>query len=1065
MLEFIPAPHCDKLRLRLTAKNNVVSGANLRLLAESLNHILVTTLKYPQTTIHDALIAAPVSGQSFSAPAEPLRSVDLLHSAFLRHVMDKPNAIAIEYLAKSGDLCKLTYEEVANKSQSVALQLLSSGLKHSSPVIVMMSEVPEIFIAFLGILQAGMVYTPLSTDTPEERFRYILEELQPGKILVGDSRTKTNLENMSEYLPEVCEIQDLMQPSSGSLPVVPTTASDLAYIIYTSGSTGRPKAVMLQHFAAVAAIDGSREILETDRDSKWLQFASLTFDMSIYDMSIAFSFGICLCAAPRTMMLDNLSEVINKLGATHLDLTPSVAKTLRKATLPSVRLLFCIGEKLSQSIVSEWGSKCINVYGPTEAAMACTSHKISKSSVSHNIGLPFKHTQTAIISTASNDYVPLLSLGELCLSGSQLSKGYLKDEEKTNASFFEVNGVRYYRTGDLCRMTSDHDLIFVDRKDNQAKLRGQRIELDEVSSILAICSDDFATASTLVLPSSDQQTEQLVSFVATKRGQAAPTDICTILSSDASMYDALTTKLAKNLPVYMIPGHILQVNFIPLSAAQKVDRRQLANLWKEYSSKLAEEIPDSVSEPLTEVEQMLRQTLSHVSGVQQSRIYRSTSIYHLGLDSISAIQISAALRERGQNLSVIDILQNPTLSKLSSRLQEGATLSHKVEKTDRKNSNAYEMLCRELSEHVTGTEQIYPCTPTQENMIAQFVQTGGKSYYNHLIMKLDANVDIRILKACWIKTLDTFDILRAGFVAVDTKDCQYALVIHDKDISTTLWSELHANNILSDVDDYIENLGQELLRDIRKPSLMITDVELPDGHCVMYSAHHAIYDGKSLEMILQHVWQLYQGQDPAQYESIERTVSRMWNAFHDHDAQRNTESFWNNELKKAAFTPFPNLSDRIEGAVRSHTTTEHLGGALMLSKLEEQCRNIGCSLANAAMTAWAKLISAYTGEQSVTFGGVLSGRTGMDLDDAVFPCVATVPFCCTLDGTVMEAVRVFERISTASLPHQHISLNKMRRQNSDIGFDTLFVFQNKSQSSTNTDLWNVARDIGSVEVR
>lgn len=1064
MIEFIPRPNADKMDVRLTARKNQVSLDNLHMITRQIDQLVELVTRDILAPAQDAKHELATILPALTKPAVSVSGHDLLFTAFDRRVARTPSLMAIEYIDDASMVHGLTYADVGKRIDTITRSLRSLHLKHSTPIIVMMSKVPELFLVFMAILKAGLVYTPLAPDTPGKRLDFILHDLRPGLILVDNVDLAKTLQKYSVDLPRVLSLEEVLALQSNTGSMVSVSPDDLSYIIYTSGSTGGPKAVMVSHSAAVATINSSESILDLGTSSKWLQFASLTFDMSIYDMCIAFSFGICLCGAPKSLLLSDLTSVIQRLEITHLDLTPSVARTLRCSELPSVALLFCIGERLGKSIIEEWGSKCVNVYGPTEAAMACTSHRVGHESIAQNIGTPFTHVQIAIFSPDTDDLLSHLFLGELCISGPQLCKGYLHNDEKNATSFFTHTGRRYYRTGDLCRLLGDDSIAFVGRKDFQAKLRGQRIELDEISSELITQIEGVSDASTIIQPFPGQDLDQLISFVSSCSRISDSALPCHISQSNTiEFFQQAVDTLGQSLPIYMIPAHVINLNYIPLNTAQKVDRSLLQDLWRQYTEQSFGAVDHRTEEEYSVLELTVRTIISDISGVEPLQIHRQTSIYNLGLDSISAIQVVAALKKQGYSLSVIDVLRNTTLDRLAKRLelisagpQPGPTKSIAAQP-----SSQYVQLCQALQSFGHSGNRILPCTPAQENMIAQFIKTQGQAYYNHVLFELDTELDLERLQSAWATIVQSFDILRAKFLAVDQKGCQYALEVPStvKHSFCSIEKVLDLQNV---VEHRIESLTTALLNDLGRQSCEVAIFDSGTARSMLFSAHHAIYDGNTLEVLFSDLAKIYRGQPIVRYEPLETSIPDLWSIYHDEGRQEKSANYWKQTMAKSNFTPFPNLNNRIDQSTAFTVETHTL--VLPLSSIESQCRSHGVTFSTLAMSAWAKLLSAYTGEAAATFGVVLSGRTGTDLDSALCPCITTVPAPFLLDGTVQSIWDHFERFSVSVLEHQHTPLSKIRREDSSTLFDSIFVYQKRDTSSLTNELWKIGRDIAAVEI-
>ncbi len=225
-----------------------------------------------------------------------------------------------------------------------------------------MPKSPFFYASVLAVLKVGAAFTPVDPQAPTDRKRYMLDELQ-AKIVITSNAVDTSWINVSIF--NVDDSDALKNMPKDNLHISQPTSANLAYRIYTSGSTGRPKAVSLEHRNAVQTIEESKSILPWTHSTRVLQYAATTFDMCYYDCFIAWTYGFCLCAAPQAVLLDNPTMVINKLGITMLDLTPTVASTLARESIPTVECLYCIGEAMPQQLIDAWAAKCLNSYGPT----------------------------------------------------------------------------------------------------------------------------------------------------------------------------------------------------------------------------------------------------------------------------------------------------------------------------------------------------------------------------------------------------------------------------------------------------------------------------------------------------------------------------------------------------------------------------------------------------------------------------------------------------------------------------------------------------------------------------
>lgn len=405
--------------------------------------------------------------------------------------------------------------------------------------------------------------------------------------------------------------------------------------------------------------------------------------MCYYDCFMAWSYGFTLCSAAKGHLLGDLEGTIKTLKASMLELTPTVASTLTAENLPDVEILYCIGEAMPQKLVNDWDGRCLNSYGPTgneisllllgseanqgiEAAMCCTITPTSKQIKSSNIGKPFPTASFIILSRNGKYMIPTFGSGELCIGGPQVAREYHNNPQLTNDRFIRLGEVIVYRTGDLVRMLADGTFEFIGRADDQVKIRGLRVELDEISSVLREGHSGVKDAATVVLRHSEDAKQQLVSFLAVEGRKQHGTAV-TVLGVNSQTEDILATSrnaAREKLPRYMIPGVILIIDHIPRSAAGKVDKKALGVLFKSQNIQSfgVSNVEGEGEDTWTEDERKIREVFSQISRVPVEQISRSSTIYEIGLDSISTAQVAMQLKRVGLQISILDILEVSNLA-------------------------------------------------------------------------------------------------------------------------------------------------------------------------------------------------------------------------------------------------------------------------------------------------------------------------------------------------------------------------------------------------------------------
>ena len=401
---------------------------------------------------------------------------------------------AIEYLLPEGITEHVTYQQLHQRSDSLARVLRPKSTFKSRTtgdqrliVPIFIQQCPMLYISELAILKADAAFCPLPLDIPEDRLRFILDDVQ-ASVLLTTTQLLEKLPSLNavsvitvDDLPfdaEVEQLQDHVDPSQ------------TAYIMYTSGSTGKPKGVMISHSAATQALLAhERHIPEF---SRFLQFASPTFDVSVFEIFFPLFRGRTLICGNRRQLLNDLPGFINTMRVDAVELTPSVASSLLhgRKQLSSLKLLLTIGEMLKRDVVEEYGGSSDNqsilygMYGPTEAAIHCTLQPAFTSDMgTGNIGIPLDTVSAFVVRPQAEDeplgeeieILPIGEEGELAVGGYQLADGYLNRPEQTKAAFVGHSKFgQLYRTGDRARLTKTGVLECLGRiSSGQVKLRGQ----------------------------------------------------------------------------------------------------------------------------------------------------------------------------------------------------------------------------------------------------------------------------------------------------------------------------------------------------------------------------------------------------------------------------------------------------------------------------------------------------------------------------------------------------------------------------------------------------------------
>lgn len=465
-----------------------------------------------------------------------------------------------------------TYAELGKRITQIRTQIRTIP-EDEKTIGVWATDAIETYASIFAIWFEGRIFVPLHPDAPKERNERILHEAGIKYLLSHDPVAFATVNVISTGAPGLTTTQEMP---------LGETANDLAYILFTSGTTGLPKGVPVSVANLTAFVtaffSAGYTITEEDR---FLQNFDLTFDLSFMCYLIPLLKGACCYTVPHNVIkFTYVYDLIEEQQLTVALMVPSTLHYLRpyfnEITAPAMRYsLFC-GEALFLDVVTEW-QKCVpnalvqNVYGPTENTIFCTAYTLNKdgeNKAQHgvvSIGQPMKGT-SAIVVDENDAPVPANTKGELCLAGPQLTPGYWNNEAKNATAFFNANhngmNTRFYRTGDVCHIDEDGDIMYWGRTDEQVKIQCYRIELSEIEYFARQALADINVVA--------------IAF----RNKIGNNDLALFIESDHFPTDALKKKLAENLPHYMMPNAFKFIPSLPVNINGKTDRNALAKIME-----------------------------------------------------------------------------------------------------------------------------------------------------------------------------------------------------------------------------------------------------------------------------------------------------------------------------------------------------------------------------------------------------------------------------------------------------------------------------------------------------
>ncbi|WKD32121.1 non-ribosomal peptide synthetase [Streptomyces xanthophaeus] len=590
-----------------------------------------------------------------------------VHELFEVQVRTTPGAIAVTAGGTSGrPPQELTYAELNARANQYAHQLHAMGVTPESVVGVLLDRTPDLVACLLGVWKAGAAYLPLNTDFPADRSGYMLQDSGVGVAVVGQAHLG-RLAGVYEGAVLVPDAGD----GAGELAARPvadpprlTTPDHLAYTIYTSGSTGRPKGVKIEHRALANLLFALRDELGSRPGDSWLALTATSFDISGLELHLPLISGGRIVLAEAGLARDGaaVAELVGAHGVTHVQATPSGWRLLLQAGFAHPEITALVGgEALPVQLARELRARVgrlANVYGPTETTIWSMIWEVPPEPDRVAIGRPLQNTTTYVLDEWLSPVPPGVP-SELYIGGTGLARGYRNQPDRTAERFVpdpfsDVPGARLYRTGDIARMLPDGVVEYVDRADNQVKIRGHRIEPDEIAAVLR---EHPGTADAVVVARRTPGGEPWLAayWVA---GEALP-------GRTAPDAGELAAHCRERLPEYMVPRAFVPLPALPLNPSGKVDRQALPDPGPatEPDPAAGRTPPEG---PAQEAMAALWCELLATEGVGSA-----DNFFQLGGTSLLAARLVASVHETfGVTLPLRAVFEQPTVAGLAALVED-----------------------------------------------------------------------------------------------------------------------------------------------------------------------------------------------------------------------------------------------------------------------------------------------------------------------------------------------------------------------------------------------------------
>lgn len=648
----------EQLQLKLAFNQRAFDPAFVHKLKDQLTLLIKGAIKHPDQLVH---ILTLVTKQEKQRMLEEWNAPELEHDQlyltkwFEHNVRKQPNAVALS----AGDHT-MTYAELNEQANRLARHLQKNGVGHQTVTAILAERTPELIVSLLAVLKAGATYVSIDPDYPESRIQYMLRDSGATHLLTHSSFISQTRSLAFDGTYLFADDQEILLMSSENLPLE-AGLDDTAYIMYTSGTTGQPKGIMTTHsnIARVVKNTNYLTILETDT---LLSLSNSVFDGFTFDVYGALLNGAKLVLPQKETILD-MGKLTELIKGEHISVmfvpTALFHLLVDEGTdwMRGVRKVLFGGERASVQHVRKafdvmGKGRLLNVYGPTESTVFATYYPIDEAipleARSIPIGKPLNQTGAYILSE-HRQLQPIGMVGELCLSGKGLAKGYLNRPDLTKQVFIAhpfAAGERLYRTGDLAYFREDGLIEYAGRVDDQVKIRGHRIELTEIEANLLM--HQGVKQAVLLADHDETNHTRLLAYI-------------TCDDAWKGKLDDIKSGLKERLPAYMLPHELIELENLPLTPNGKVDKRQLPKPEAPQGNR-------RVKLPANEVEQKLLVMWREV--LEREDISTDDHFFELGGHSLKAMSLlSKVSKEFEVQVPIHLLFETPTIEALSHYIQ------------------------------------------------------------------------------------------------------------------------------------------------------------------------------------------------------------------------------------------------------------------------------------------------------------------------------------------------------------------------------------------------------------
>ncbi len=988
----------------------------IRELLQSFNRVLNDMLK------KEMLSDISLIGESQMDELEAFNQTDVEYNKSLtiidligQRVNDAPDNLAVVYKERS-----YTYRELDRISDNIANNILSRGLQNEDVVAILIPRSEYMAIAPLGVSKSGCTYQPLDHTYPTERLEFMLED-SSAKLLIAD---ESLLQLAPNYSGEVLLTTDIMKLPDMGRAAININTTNAFNLLYTSGSTGLPKGCIIEHRNIAAFVHLCKNIYGLTPKDNTTAYASFGFDASMWEtfMSLCWGCTLHIIAEDIRLNLIDLESYFIENDITVSFMTTQVGRQFALSVGETKLRHFSTGGEKLAALDPPSGFTLHNCYGPTEATVFVTHYPLVRKESNIPIGKTVENVKSYIVNSYGQRQ-PIGGVGELWVAGAQVARGYLNRPETTEQVFIpnpftqEEAYRRVYRTGDIVRYLPDGNIEFIGRRDAQVKIRGFRIELTEVESIIR----EFPSVKDTTVQAYDMEGggKYIAAF---------------IVGDEKIDIEALKEFVLENKPPYILPAAIMQIDTIPLTQNQKVNKKALPQ--PEIVATPDGEDPQDANRPLNILEEQIKGLVCEITNTEQ--IGLTTKFIYAGLTSITSIKLATLLYKRfninidtkllSREYSILDV-ENVILGKL---------LSKETESVD--NSESRE----------TTIKEYYPLSYSQLGVYYECVKNPLKTTYNiPLYLSYPKSIAAEDIISSVRKIIDMNPYLLCRF---ETYNAEIVQRISREDYEVT-----HLTLSSEELDTFKQSFVKPY--NLQKDTLFrIACIESGEKSYLFMDFHHLIFDGASCDLFIAQLNKLLSG--------VEMDVSdySYFNYIDDEREAEASEVYQDNENYFASRLQLCEGGTEIPVELNNNLDNAQLAVEEILvssgNRVEAFCMSQEVSPAQFYLAASLYTISRFANTKDVFISTISNGRSNIQTAYTYGMMVKTLPIASfireqSVGEFISETAKDFEEtISHENYPYAKLAadyhfspeimfayqvgvLNEYRVNGETIGFETL----------------------------